>query len=742
MPEPAAALEAVPQERLPQESLLQIVGRRYKVILAVVILSLIAGLIYLSKATPIFVSTSRLYVEQSGPKIISEQEGLMTQSKNYLYTQCELLTSTSILSSILEKPEITRLKTFENVDNRLGFLKTKIEATVGKKDDIINVSLASPYPQEAAQIVNELVDAYITYHATTKRSTAAEVLRILQKEKDKRDQELAAKYQQVLDFTKENSALALEDEKGNIALQGLAQLQDNLSTARIETINAKAAFETTKLLMGDPNLIQPRVQFQTVGNMYLAPDPQENQLRMQIQQLESRLQSLRGTITDDHPGMRMLEDKIALLSRQLTDREKQSIQAYLEVISQNCQSAQQRELELQKSYDQQYTEAMELNTKATQYTILQSELRRIENLCDIIDNRIKELNVTEDVGALNITILEVARPAIKPAKPQKSRIMAMALVLGLMLGVGGALLLDWKDQRMHSTDEIASLLGIPVLGTIPSIRGKETAATRGQYVSQKPTSPITEAYKTVRTAVYFGVPGGEAKTLLITSPVPGDGKTTLVSNLAIAMAQAGQRTLIVDADFRKPRQHTIFGLSQEPGLSNVLAGQIPSQEGIRPTGVEHLDILCCGPVPVNPSELLNSRTFLQLIQKLSGEYDRVLFDSPPVMPVADARILGAICDITLLVLRAEKSTRKASEQALEGLRSVGSKVLGVIVNDVHSHKGRYGYYSGYGHYGYGYGYGYGHRSHQHTDQGPANDLKPKVTAQLDQEHHTMKGANL
>lgn len=737
MLESASSPESVPLERMPQESLLQIVGRRYKVILAVVILSLIAGLIYLSKATPIFVSTSRLYVEQSGPKIISEQEGLMTQSKNYLYTQCELLLSTPIVSSVLEKPEITQLKTFENVDNRLIFLKKKMEVDVGKKDDIINVSLESPYPQEAAQIVNELVDAYITYHATTKRSTAAEVLRILQKEKDKRDQELTEKYQQILAFKQENTVLVLEDEKGNIALQGLARLQDDLTAARIETINAKAAFEATKLMMDDPNLMQPRLQFQTAGNMYLAPEPQENQLRMQIQQLESQLQTLRGKITADHPGMRLLEEKIAQSSQQLADLEKQSIHTYLEIIRQSWQLAQQRELELQTSYDQQYTQAAELNTKATQYAILQSELRRIENLCDIIDNRIKELNVTEDVGALNISILEAARPALEPAKPQKTRIMAMALVLGLMLGVGGALLLDWKDQRLHSADEISSLLGMPVLGTIQTMRGKETPTARGQLVHQEPTSPITEAYKTVRTAVYFGVPEGEAKTLLITSPAPGDGKSTLTSNLAIAMAQAGQRTLVLDADFRKPMQHTIFGLPQEPGLSNILAGRIPLQEGIRPTGVDRLDICCCGPIPVNPSELLSSRTFVQLIQKLSEQYDRILFDSPPVMPVTDARILGALCDVTLLVLRAEKSTRKTSEQARDGLLSVGSKVLGVVVNDVNPRKDRYGYYSGYGHYGYGYG----HRSQQTADHDSARKPEPNVMTKPDQQDRTLKGVD-
>jgi len=227
---------------------------------------------------------------------------------------------------------------------------------------------------------------------------------------------------------------------------------------------------------------------------------------------------------------------------------------------------------------------------------------------------------------------------------------------------------------------------------------------RGQKVHLEPKSAIAEAYRTIRTAVFFGVPKGEAKTILITSPDAGDGKTTLVSNLAITMAQAGQKTLIVDADFRKPMQHNIFDFENGRGLSSVIAGTISLEEAVQPGPVKELDILSCGPEVPNPSEILNSDAFAEILkEELARRYDRIIIDSPPVGPVTDSQILAAICDVTVMVLRAERSTRKHSQQARDVLGSVGSRLLGAVVNDVPRKHGRYGYYSGYGYYrGYGY----------------------------------------
>jgi capsular exopolysaccharide synthesis family protein len=229
---------------------------------------------------------------------------------------------------------------------------------------------------------------------------------------------------------------------------------------------------------------------------------------------------------------------------------------------------------------------------------------------------------------------------------------------------------------------------------------RQNIAAQGRKVHLDSNSHAAEAYRTIRTSVFFGVPQDEAKTVLVTSPRAGDGKTTLVSNLAIAMAKAGQKTLILDADFRKPMQHTIFKADKDKGLSSVLAGTTTLQEAIQLTEVKDLQLLPCGPEVPNPSEILNSGIFAKTLEHLSKRYDRVIIDSPPVVPVTDAQILAAICNVTLLVLRAEKSTRRISQQARDGLLSVGAHILGAIVNDVSRKGSSYGYYYGYGYYGY------------------------------------------
>lgn len=272
-----------------------------------------------------------------------------------------------------------------------------------------------------------------------------------------------------------------------------------------------------------------------------------------------------------------------------------------------------------------------------------------------------------------------------------------------MLGCALALLRDWMDQTMRSTEEISSVLGVPVLGVVPSMYGERSIIARGRKVHFEPNSRAAEAYRAIRTSVFFGVPNGKAKTILVTSPESLEGKTTLASNLAISMAQAGQKTLLLDADFRNPMQYKVFELNGSNGLVSLLSGTTTLERAIHSTGIDGLELLPCKTQLVNSAEILNSKSFAKLIKNLSDKYDRVIIDSPPVLPVTDAQILAAISDVTLLVLSADKSTRKSSRQARDGLLSVGAHLLGVVVNNV-SKKGRYGYYSGSGYYDSNYGF--------------------------------------
>ena len=795
-----------------QESLLFIALRHRWTILLTAILFLVVAFAYLLKATPIYTSESRLYVEQSGPRIINEYEGVMARSGNYLYTQGELLKSTLVLGPVVDDPKIARLRTFADADNLVAFLRKNLSVSIGRKDDVITVSFESPYPVEAAQIVNDLVSSYITYHAERKRNTASELLKILQKEKESRDKYLSDKLEEMITFTEENGIVSFDDKGGNVVFEMLRTLSSELSQAEMATVTAKTDFDAVKSMENDASKIKQFAAASTGSGIRVSLADKEMQLESELRQAETELKDTLYHCTEEHPSVQAIRSKIDRINQELEKEAEEFADAYVDVMRIRWATAKKREDDVRATFEAQYNEAKGFGVLAARYSRLQSELARAESNCDIVDTRIKELNVTaQDVEKLRISILEVAKTADSPSEPQKAKVMAMALALGLLFGTGLAFLRDWLDFRLRSSEEVSAILGIPVLGVVPKMLTKKAIAIPGHKVSvppipilgveaapssdiaesasvvvqdagkaatetrdavkrdrrlpselesvrwvqrmskragrsahtttvpgvsrDKPKTPaagtsiarrgkvaataekpgivrrgqkvhiesksvVAEAYRTIRTAVFFGAPKEDAKAILITSPAPGDGKSTLVSNLAIAMAQAGQRTLVIDADFRKPVQHKIFELDDDKGLSSVLAGRDTIEQAIQQGVVDSLDIMACGPDVPNPSELLNSDVFKATLKKLTEKYDRVVIDSPPVGPVADAQILAAICDTTVLVLRAEKSTRRQAQHARDGLLSVGAQLLGAVVNDVQQKHGQYGYYSSYGNYGY------------------------------------------
>jgi capsular exopolysaccharide synthesis family protein len=813
---------------LPQENFLQIIMRHRWTILLTTILCLAITFLYLLKATPIYTSISRIYVEQSGPAIMSEYDGIMTQSKNYLHTQGELIRSNPIVTDAINDSKAKDFKTFTDMDNVVAYVKKNLDVEVGKKDDIITVSFDSPYPVEAAQIVNAIVQSYVKYQSSQKRSTVSEVRKIFQKEKVERDKELSERLDKLLEFTRENSIVSLDNQSGNIILDRLAKLSTELTSAQLNSLNAKADYEAVKSMENEPFKIKQFASASSTAGVQVFVSDTENQLQAEMRAAEIELKNTRYHCTEDHPAVKAVKEKIDRIKQELDHQAKEFADSYIEVARLRWKTAMEREHELQTSFDTQFQASRDLGIKETELSVLQSQVRRTERLCEILDNRIKDLNVTQDVGALNISILEVARPSDRPSKPEKARYLAITLVLGLTLGGGLAVLRDALDYRVRSTDEISSILGIPVLGVVPTMSESKAISLPGHKVLnslklvltgsyQKPEATVTnttekesssifndlqltiedksiierarkvrqelqsirylqrnrvktpeninimehheittpkvktssltsptaaksktinlanvvkhgqkaflapksifaEAYRTIRTAVFFGIPHQEAKTILITSPAPGDGKSTVASNLAITMAQAGQKTLLLDADLRKPMQHKIFQIDNREGLTELIAGAVDMEDAIHHGPIGNLDILCCGVNIPNPSEVLNSSSFSHILRELSELYDRVIIDSPPVGPVADGQILSAISKITILVLRAEKSTRKHSRQAVDSLLSVGGHILGTVVNDVPRRHGRYGYYSGYDRYG-GYGY-YGHKETKALEEDP------------------------
>jgi polysaccharide biosynthesis transport protein len=697
-PTPPSTEQAPDASRL---SLLPVLWRRRWTVLLTLLVCIAGAGVYLLKATPVFTSTSSISVDQFGAQMIGDGGGALAKSGSYLHRQVKILKSPPILGAALDKLDWRRMKTFAGVGNPAAALQqgNALRVDVGKKDDVITVSFDSPYPQEAAAVVNSIVDAYVTHQSLQKKKTAAELLKIFETQKKHRDDEVASQTAAMLKFQEDNGALSFSDDKGNIIIQKLATLSTLLTTAEMRTREVSAKHAAAKAVLADPTSIPYFVQ--SLQNSASQGDREYEVLRGRLREYQFAITSATQTSGPNSHLVRNLQANVAELEKQIADKERLLAEAHLVRAELERVEAAEELKSVRAAFEAQKQEALALNLKKTGFAQLQASVQRAQKQSDDLDALIKKVDVnSEDSGNLNVQVLDVARAEDKPTHPRPTMTMAAALLVGLMLGSCLALTREWVDQRIRTADEAAAALGLPVLGVVPHIQGKHTPAVRGQYVHHQSMSDVAEAYRTVRTAIHFGTTRG-AKTVLVTSPAPGDGKSTTASNLAIALAQAGHRTMLIDCDFRKPVQHTIYELGDEVGLSSVIAGTAKLRDAVRRTSIGRLYVLPCGPVPSNPSEILTSKRFEQVMKAMDAAFDRIVIDSPPVAPVADASILAASSDATVLVLRTNKSTRKLSAGALEALYAVGANVLGAVVNDAPRRKSGFGYYAGgyYGSYG-------------------------------------------
>lgn len=721
-PQSQGATAAAAQPNASRGTMLEVAWRGRWLILASAILGLGIAFALLQYATPMYQSSSRILIEQSGPRIF--QESLFTgNSQNYLNTQASLIQSSPILSKAAQRIEVLQLKTFKDADGIGGVLSEGLGVGVSPNSDIVSVSFESPYPEEAALVANFVVDAYIEHHIASKQTTASEVLAILTREKAKRDNELKLLQEELTRFRKISPALATEALQGEGTIKRFESLSSEYTRIELQLIDAKVNYENALALSKDPtrhsDLLQAAYNSGVVqGDRFL---------NQQISTAEGNLAKLQRSYPDDHKLVNEARETVDNLYRKQVAEMDRAMQTYVSALANEFEVLDGKAKELRKRLDTEQAQHAQVSNLLIEYRAMQDNIARSERLSDILDDRIKELTVTENVGAMNVTVLDVAGPAGMPFSPKRSSFLGQGLMLGLLVGFGLAYLRHLLDLRIRSSDEACSLMQSTLLGVVPSVNRKLDEPAKAKVVDSEPKSEIAEAYRTIRTGIYFGMDESQTKTILITSPSPGDGKSTTACNMAIAMAQAGRRVLLLDADFRKPSVHKYFGLERGIGLTDFMIGEVKMSQALVASEIEGLTLLPCGSIPPNPSEILNSDRFQKMLSMLTEKYDHVIIDSPPVMAVTDARILGAVCDYTVLVLRAEKSTRKSASEAAEGLRRVGANLLGFIMNDIPANRRSYSYQR-YGYQAYGY-YGIAEKAKKKQVDQPADTKREALVEQ-------------
>ena len=487
---------------------------------------------------------------------------------------------------------------------------------------------------------------------------------------------------------------------------------------------------------------------------YLDPaERMENRMSEQIMKYEEEYYLTKQRLADGHPTVKMAKARLdratadyqdmiqgnstkTNAARPMTDEE--TLASYLELVNSRIASLQQElnyNLEAKVLHTAETKKLAELDTKIE---IQQQATEKVEHYLDTITTKLVEVkpSASSDANQEGFRVQTLSEASLgEVVWPILPLILAGGGLLGSLAGFGLGCLVELADKTFHNPDEVMKQLQVPLIGHIPVIGQGKRYLVEGSAIEpiictyHRPKSQTSEAFRAVRTALYFNTQGKQHSVIQVTSPTPGDGKSTLASNLAVSIAQSGKRVLLVDADMRRPRQHATFGIEASEGFATVLSGRSAWRDCMYECEeIEGLTLMPCGSKPQNPAELCSSPQVKTLIEELREEFDFVIIDTPPLLAVTDACPIAARVDGVILTLRIKKNVRVSAERACEMLRNLGANCLGLVVNGVGAQSGygsqytygayRAGYsYNGYGQgYGYGYGYGYGSGKYYDEDQ--------------------------
>ncbi|HXX44390.1 MAG TPA: polysaccharide biosynthesis tyrosine autokinase [Candidatus Acidoferrales bacterium] len=679
------------------------------------------------KMKPVYVATARVEVDRETQNTIQFQDANaydeFVDMDNYLETQTKILQSETLALQTIKSLDLARYPEFGGSSAPFNFSQAgsaaKRPAILGAflgslsvkrvpNSRLIEVSFEAHDPQLAAQVVNAHLQDYIEsnfrskYDATTQASnwlsSELEELRIkVEKSEDAR-----------LAYERENQIWQI-DEKQDITTQKLGDLSKAVTDAQTELAEKEALYRMA-----------------LSGNVDALPAARDSGV---IQDLLKRKADLDEQYADainqygpNFPKVQRLLDQ----QKEVSDNLEKARKTIADGVIQDYNTAQSHVALLQEALDKQKAEANDLAEKLVQYNILQHDAEANKQLYDGLLQKLKEAGITAGLRSSNIRIVDPALVPSSPSRPQKARNIMLAFLIGIVGGVGLAIFREYLDNTVKSPDDIETLTGLPSLAVVPALPGMngqhgklarltgETSVQAGSgprvellsYV--QPKSQISEAFRALRTSLLLSQAEHPPQAILVTSALPREGKTTAAVNLAVTLAQLGDRTLLMDSDLRKPGVRRALNLTvgKDSGLSSYLAGVCTLDEILIPhPTINNLTALTTGPIPPSPADLLSSHRMREALAELRRRFKFVVIDSPPIMAATDAVVLSSLTDGVLLVVRSGETPKEAFTRTRDLLSGVKSRLLGVVLNAVDSSAPDY-YYS-YRYYPYAYGYGYG-----------------------------------
>jgi len=610
-------------------------------------------------------------------------------------------------------------------------LRSNLSVTNANKTNIVEVSHRSRDPHAAVTVVNAVVDSYQEFMDLTYKGTAGEIREALTRqmnsvtvELDQKERELWQAREQMRDWGVDAESKVLHPLK-----QRVVDLSNQLTKCRMELLDLRSALVSIQLAVdrGEDlkqhvfalaDIVDQEVLLQRLGLSAQDVDYRNRLMQSRIDFL-AELAECQKHFGPVHPRILELETRIRQTEEALLGAEDELKQQaakiqdsqlgpmLVEVIQQKLKVAEEFEAGLQSEYDRAQDRAVKLERQLAWLDKLEKESDRLSDDRDLLLKQIRDIKLQSEGQDVRAHVVDEPKVDLDPVSPKLVQTILIALVSGLGLGLGMVYVLDILDDRFRSLEEMQALLGVPVLAMVRELEMGDADGIGALQTYVAPNATESEAFRTLRTALSLA--DHDTHQIVISSPEPGDGKTTVLSNLAVAVAQSGKKTLLIDADLRRPGLTAVLGMRGVDGLSSVIRGEDDlvrmSAAHIRPSGLEGLDVLPSGPRPANPAELLGSCRFSELLAWAESVYDQVFIDSPPTLATSDTAVIGRLTNGVVLVVQPAKNRRRMVMRCVENLAVLNIPLLGIVVNRVGPDKG--GYY-GYGYGGY-YGYEYAYK---------------------------------
>lgn len=715
---------------LPLRDYLRILHKHRWMILAVV--ALMAAIVSISsfRTQPVYQASTRLEINGETPDMTNLQ-GLfwtMPTDEEFLQTQVRILESNEIAMQTVralrlqERPEYavrpanknnTPFTPTEEV-RIIGAFKGGLKVQLLRTSRLVDVSYESTDPELAANIANTVATNYIENNFRKKYESTMQAQEWMAGQLRELKLKMEQSHAALVTYERNNQIFSLSEGQ-NVTIQKLGEVSKELTLAESERIVRESQVQLVKSRRLDD--LPAVAQSGLIQN-----------LKQRLAELRDQYAETRATFGPNYPKVAQLEGQIAEAEANI-EREKQQVANRLES---EFQVALRREELLRKAMDQQKAEANVMNTKLVEYSLLKREYETNQQLYESLLQRLKEAGVSASLRSNNIHIVDRARPPLSPIRPRKALNIMLSLVVGFILGCVLAVFNEYLDSSVKTPEEVEQLVNLPALGLVPSLSSVNGAKRRAfsgvrpkasstelATVAQ-PHSVVSEAYRALRTSILLSTSKHPPQVILITSGQPREGKTTTALNLAITLAQRGDRVVLIDSDLRRPRVHRALQVGNEVGLSSYLSGNVGIDNLPLPVPtVPNLFVIPAGPTPPNPAELLSSEPVSALFVELRRQFDFVILDSPPTITVADSMILAAHADGVILVAHGGVTTRESLRHARKLIASTNAHMIGVVLNNVDIRSSDYRYY-----YSYYYGDYYRHMVDGYS-YGQEPDEKPK-----------------